>query len=770
MVLRRLKPVSLALSILLLLSAAPGIFTGRAYAAAYTAVVSPSDQRQTVEGWGTSLSWWANMVGGWPSTTRGTIADLLFTTTSGIGLNVARYNISGGDNPSHTHLRPDAAVPGYMTSAGVYDWTRDANQRTMLSLAMARGANHVEAVNYSPPYFMTISGDSAGNNPGYIDNLASSNYGAFVDYLTEVVKHFRDSWGVNFEYLDPLNEPDGSWTAGGPQEGAHFDAASQEAIIQQTYNSLNTKGLLSTTKVTASDFQSVDTAVSQWNGFSSTTKNDVAKINFHTYGGSNRSGIQVAAATSGKKLWMSEYGTGGSAGHTHTDVQPGLALASMIMKDMKESGASVWAVWDALESESEDVGGNTSWGLIHADYANQTYNVTKQYYAMGNFSKYIREGYKIVGVNDANSLAAWDPASQKLVVVTLNNSSTSNSVTYDLSGFTTVGTPASAYRTSNTESLASVTAPTMSGKQFTATANANSITTYVISGVTYAPTQQTINDTASAFTYNGTWNYYNGQTGAYNNDVHYSNTTNSYFQVNFTGTNIVLSGPKSSDSGIMAVSVDGGTATNVDLYSASRVDNIPLWTSSTLASGAHTLKVTVTGTKNASSSNTFVSADSVTVSTAGVNLATNPGFEANGSSSQTITSWSTWPGTAGTDADADYVETSAQVVPHTGNLKLVHWKASAYQVYTYQVVTGLPSGLYTLKAWVQSSGGQSTAWMVAKNYGGSQLTANIGAASTWTQISIPNINVTNGTAEIAFYSIANANNWLAADDVEFYKQ
>jgi hypothetical protein len=49
----------------------------------------------------------------------------------------------------------------------------------------------------------------------------------------------------------------------------------------------------------------------------------------------------------------------------------------------------------------------------------------------------------------------------------------------------------------------------------------------------------------------------------------------------------------------------------VDLYAAARADGVLVYTSPKLSNGAHTLKVRVTGTKNASASNTFVIGDRV---------------------------------------------------------------------------------------------------------------------------------------------------------------
>lgn len=146
----------------------------------------------------------------------------------------------------------------------------------------------------------------------------------------------------------------------------------------------------------------------------------------------------------------------------------------------------------------------------------------------------------------------------------------------------------------------------------------------------------------------------------------------------------------------------------------------------------------------------------------GGNLVTNPGFEAE-PPTQTPTGW------------PEYFTTSASYTqvggggPHSGSYNLAHWSSAAYQVATEQTITGLANGTYTMKAWVQSSGGQNWCCIYANGYGGSQLTTNLPTTSTWTQIQITGINVTNGQCTIGLWSDANANNWCTMDDVEFYK-
>jgi hypothetical protein len=137
----------------------------------------------------------------------------------------------------------------------------------------------------------------------------------------------------------------------------------------------------------------------------------------------------------------------------------------------------------------------------------------------------------------------------------------------------------------------------------------------------------------------------------------------------------------------------------------------------------------------------------------------NPGFEADNAATQTPQNWTEW--TDNNSADASFTEAK----PRTGSFNLAHWKTSAYRVYTYQSITGLTNGSYTVKAWVKSSGGQNAAAMQLKQYGGSDISTAITASSTYTQIS-RGVNVTTGKIEVGFWSDANANNWINVDDVE----
>ena len=90
-------------------------------------------------------------------------------------------------------------------------------------------------------------------------------------------------------------------------------------------------------------------------------------------------------------------------------------------------------------------------------------------------------------------------------------------------------------------------------------------------------------------------------------------TTNDYVTIAFKGTKIAYYGVTAPWMGLAAVSIDGGTAVSVNLYSAAKTGNVLVWTSPALPYGAHTLKIRNTGTKNASSTGTTLSLDRVNI-------------------------------------------------------------------------------------------------------------------------------------------------------------
>lgn len=92
-----------------------------------------------------------------------------------------------------------------------------------------------------------------------------------------------------------------------------------------------------------------------------------------------------------------------------------------------------------------------------------------------------------------------------------------------------------------------------------------------------------------------------------------SNTLNDTAEWLYYGYGFRVYSAKAGDLGIVAVSVDGGAETNVDLYSAAPAASAVVHTNANLALGEHRVKLRCTHTKNAASTNYYVSADAIEV-------------------------------------------------------------------------------------------------------------------------------------------------------------
>ncbi len=462
-----------ALAALLLVS----VSAAQAQDKANGALVDPSVPSQTWEGWGTSLAWWAHVVGGFPEPIRTEYMDKAFDPVKGLGLNVIRYNIGGGENPAH--LPPNkqflsfrAAVPGFSPSPGVWDWSADANQRYVLKAAMQRGADQLEAFSNSPPWWATVSGSVTGGVNG-ADNMKPGMEDAFGDYLSGVVKHFHDDWGITFRVVEPLNEPTNGWQYSGQfngQEGCVVTPPHQNVVIKATGAALKRAGVTGTT-VTASDETSISASLSTFNGYDPATLAVLSKINTHSYGGGSRERLGRQVRGAGKDLWMSEYGDGDASG---------LSLSRQILTDVNGLHPTAWVYWQFV-----DIGG---WGMLtnsEDSYAHTAYGVNKKYYVMGQYSRSVRPGCRILAAPDANTLAALDPKQKTLILVVTNSGDGDAPLSLDLSRFTQLGKTAAVVRTSPTEDWARPAPVALTGKTLQTTLPAKSVTTFVIPGTTY---------------------------------------------------------------------------------------------------------------------------------------------------------------------------------------------------------------------------------------------------------------------------------------------
>ena len=445
------------------------------------ATIDPGQRYQSIEGWGSSLCWWAGQVGQWDKAKIDTLIEL-FTAPDKLNMNLFRYNIGGGDDPSHRggHMLKGkgerAEMEGFKDSpTAPYRWEADAGQRNILLAIREKRPDAVfEAFSNSAPYWMTHSGCAAGHADGKRDNLKPEYYEAFCDYLIDVCSHYKQAYGIEFRTLEPFNEPlSDYWYAYGSQEGCHFDAESQMKLIRMLYPKLEASGL--NTVLAASD----ETCLAH---FLATLKSYMAagdildklgQLNTHTYSGTNpeREEVRRLVQPTGKRFWQSETGPSGGSG-----LESNLLLTQKMFDDMRILRPDAWLDWQLIEEH------NNEWCVVRADFRRQTFRVLKNFYVRMQVTRFFRQGYTLIESGHSQVLAALSPDGRKLAIAVLNPANEPCRFRLDLSRFSLRRAAVKGWRTSATEDCRPLPAPELpAGEQWEYLAPAQSLTTFVVS-------------------------------------------------------------------------------------------------------------------------------------------------------------------------------------------------------------------------------------------------------------------------------------------------
>lgn len=387
------------------------------------------------QGWGTSLCWWANRVGYSPALTEKSAR--LFFSKEGLNLNIMRYNIGGGDDPTHKHItRTDSIVPGWLeydkcTNDYTYNYTADINQLNVLKAAYNANENaYVEVFSNSPPYFMTKSGCSSGGENPNENNLRDDCYESFAQYLADVTEYINNTLKIKVNSISPMNEPNTDYWRylSEKQEGCHFDSGnSQNKIILETAKAIKSKGL-DDIEIVGSDETSTDKAIIAYESYTDEVKAVLNRISTHSYGTERIKELGELMKKDGRNLWMSESDWGDTAGENAGEMGAGLWLTKKIISDINALSPSAWVLWLVIDFHKSRDGycGNKDfgipdkntvfWGLAFADHDTEEILLTQKYYCMGQFSRYINVGDTIQHI-DEDALCATNKKEIKLVLV-----------------------------------------------------------------------------------------------------------------------------------------------------------------------------------------------------------------------------------------------------------------------------------------------------------------------------------------------------------------
>jgi O-glycosyl hydrolase len=454
-----------------------------------TITIEAKNAAQTINNIGASGCWFSEGIGkDWPLAKREKMAELLFSkevagdgTFKGIGLSAWRFNIGAGtteqgDGSGIRDFRK--RVECFLNPDGTYSWDKQAGYQWFLRKAKDYKVENLIAFVNSPPVYYTQNGLGYKTVKDHKANLKPDKYLAYADFLAEVVKHF-DEQKLHFNYLSPVNEPQWDWAnqpGQASQEGSPWSNEEIHHAITAVDASL-TKNKLTTQILTPEAGQldylyggksNAAKQVQDFFGDGAYSFNNlkhvpklVAGHSYFTENGDNnlitvREHLADTAAKYGVSFWQSEYSMladGYKEGNKErrTQMDCALFLAKVINHDLTVANAAAWQLWNAWEPGNAEF--DTRYYVIalkpNADYKDGEFTITKNLWALGNYSRFVRPGMKrlVTTRNDGLSptqvaqdvmISAFTGGKDKLVMVVINYTQGTRSITPDLKNFKSV--------------------------------------------------------------------------------------------------------------------------------------------------------------------------------------------------------------------------------------------------------------------------------------------------------------------------------------------
>lgn len=467
-----------------------------------TVSIDASQTFQAIAGFGASDCWTTAYVGKHWTASRDKISELLFSSEieggkpKGIGLSMWRVNLGGG-----SAAQGDASgiedksrrAESYLTDALTLDWTRCEGQRYFLDRARQFGCPSVVLFSNTPPVQYTYNGKGFSDRGG-LSNLKSDCYDDFAAYMTNVAQHYI-SQGYPITHISPVNEPQHNWESG--QEGSGWTNDEVATLARQLDRALTSRNL--TTDIllgesgdweylykTKNDSHRSKVIEAFFTPGSSAYVGDLPHVKKlicgHSYwtdgtwDGMRNVRQQVAQAASQYDLdvWQSEWSMLGD-GYSTTEF-PGydaasemdiaLYMSKVIHNDLTVAGVSSWSYWTSLDMPR--------WGhknrfllisLLPAGGADGdieqegTYQPTPTLWVLGNYSRFIRPGYRRIALdlNESRSFfgSAWiSPEGDKIVAVYSNLSEKGVRLTETHIGWEAEAKSIATYTTTASKSLA----------------------------------------------------------------------------------------------------------------------------------------------------------------------------------------------------------------------------------------------------------------------------------------------------------------------------
>ena len=396
-----------------------------------TLTVDTSKKHQTVESFGASGAWWAQIIGTNEST-RERIATLLFDPEDGIGLNCYRYNIGGGSRDAGSHSQSIGDVwrrtYSFEKSPGVYDWDRDKGAVWMMRRAAELGADEIVMFVNSPLERLTVNGRTYADTER--SNLSPDNYDEFAKYVLDVAEHFKEE-GLPIKFISPINEPQYFWNYPPEnvwgQEGCHYDNREIVNILTKFIEEVEKRPGLEGVEISGPEGGSWNPDTLEFNRMIAADKflsEHMSAIDNHSYWTETNTKkafrAQMDKIAPNLKYRQSEWCE--MTNGRDTTMDSALVLARTVQEDMTILDCVSWQYWIAVSCyDYRD-------GLIYTDASGNNVTVPRRLWALGNYSRYIDRGYVRVdcgfetGVIVASAYEGKNENGEDEIVIVLVNS------------------------------------------------------------------------------------------------------------------------------------------------------------------------------------------------------------------------------------------------------------------------------------------------------------------------------------------------------------
>ncbi|NMP38284.1 MAG: hypothetical protein GX051_09250 [Clostridiales bacterium] len=399
-------------------------------------VINREEKHQIFDRFGTSAAWWAQVVGGWEhidaesgKPVRERIAQLLFNRQSGIGIATYRYNLGGGSG-NHDECpfgNPSRTAESFDISETEYDFSRDKNAVYMMREAVKNGCDEVIMFSNSPPERFTK------NHKAFLDrawhtNLKKENYPKFAKYVLDVAEHFIAE-GIPVKYISPVNEPVWVWTQKHGQEGCHYNPGGVRGVMREFARQMKNRDALAGVRLSGAENGDI-----RWFNKTYTRimlsdpliRESAGAVDIHSYFlplpipfiNNRLSYIRRYRRYLDRKypdarVNISEW-THMKGGRDY-GMDSALEQAKVITEDISLLNAASWQLWIAVS--------NVDYcdGLIYIN-DDKSFELTKRYYAFGNYSKFIPQGARRIGISsdDKDLLLLAFESESRIIVTSIN--------------------------------------------------------------------------------------------------------------------------------------------------------------------------------------------------------------------------------------------------------------------------------------------------------------------------------------------------------------